>query len=235
MARIILCQIIPNEKWIRKVIVAEIHQGAKSICSLLGIHIRLIHPPQISPPYIICANHVSYLDPVIIPTYFPCHGITSTDTRNDGVLGKLIGFLRCPLVSRKVGKNMAHELRQVSLYTRDGHSIQFYPEATSTNGEALRPFHSCFFQIPFQDQLPVLPISIRYIRINGENLNTSNRDWIYYYGSMQFLPHLKQLLKLRTIEVDLICHPPLHPSQFSHRKDLCKEAQRMIENGLQDF
>lgn len=221
-----------NPIYRKKIILTEMHTGAKKVLKSLGVETYIDGVPvNEKAPFLICANHTSYLDPVILAAHFPCQGVTSTEIRSQGILGSLIGWLECPLVSRKIGRQLKEELNSARQYLQNGFSLQFYPEATSTSGEIL-PFRSSFFQLAMDTGIPVLPISIRYVSIDGKPIDENNRDLIYYYGDATFFSHLNRLLKIQYIKIHLHCHPLLFPKKFDHRRGITEAAEKSIRSFL---
>jgi len=213
-------------------IIRHMHSGARKILRALGVESQLLGQIPTSGPYLICANHISYLDPLLITAHFPSQGITSTDTRLDGLVGSLIGWLECPLVSRKIGSQLIQEMYSAKNYLMQGSSLQFYPEATSTDGTKLLPFRPSFFQLALETQVPVLPLTINFKSIEGQPIDASNRDLVYYYGNTKFFPHLKNLLRIEHIFIEIICHPLLNPRDYTHRREMSKQAEFLVRQGL---
>jgi len=50
----------------------------------------------------------------------------------------------------------------------------------------------------------IIPLCINYQSIDKEPIDTLNRDHVFWYGSMSFLPHLWSVSLRRRIDVDVI-------------------------------
>jgi 1-acyl-sn-glycerol-3-phosphate acyltransferase len=93
-------------------------------------------------------------------------------------------------------------------------------------------FKSSFFEAPLISESLIVPFSIKYKKINGEVLNESNKDLIFWYGDMQFVPHLLSVLTLNTIEVELTILKPIEIFKPMDRKELSLLSRRAIEANL---
>jgi 1-acyl-sn-glycerol-3-phosphate acyltransferase len=89
---------------------------------------------------------------------------------------------------------MTRKLRQEA-------NILLFPEGTSTNGEKMLPFQTAPLAAPLRNQSIIVPVTLTYKTIDDQPVTAANRDSIYWYGDMEFVTHLWNLLALREIEV----------------------------------
>ncbi|HEC68854.1 MAG TPA: hypothetical protein ENI31_01005 [Candidatus Omnitrophica bacterium] len=85
-----------------------------------------------------------------------------------------------------------------------------------------------------------MPLVIRYTRINSQPLNEFNRDLVYWYGEMRFMPHLLSLLGLRSIEIEIQVGNPFEVvassvNLSSQRKELSRKCRGAINNQLESY
>ncbi len=88
-------------------------------------------------------------------------------------------------------------------------NVILFPEGTSSDGKTAIPFKSSFFAAPLQSGCKIVPLTIRYRKINNVEINDYNKDLVYWYGDMEFFSHFIGVLGLRSIEVELKVNPPL--------------------------
>jgi len=112
-------------------------------------------------PYIICANHVSYLDIIlcycIIPDYFVFMGkqeLSKVPLFN-------IFFKRMNiLVNRKSAIGSHKALMQAAEELDKGHCLAIFPEGTiSKEAPKLRPFKNGPFRLAIQKQVDIVPVT----------------------------------------------------------------------------
>jgi len=63
-------------------------------------------------------------------------------------------------------------------------------------------------------------------------LDETNKDSIFWYGDMDFIPHLVYFLGLKNIEVELDILKPIEASSGSDRKSLSMFSQEAIKTKL---
>lgn len=139
-----------------------IRYQAKTILFLSGIRYRLEQPLVIpSPPYIICPNHTSYLDILLI--YATCDQFFVFLGKKE--LGSIplfnIYFKQFNLlVDRENPKASSLALAQCAQRLKSGCNVVIFPEGTiSTRAPQLRPFKNGAFKLAIQEKVPVLPIT----------------------------------------------------------------------------
>lgn len=179
--------------------------------------------------YLIVSNHLSYIDIVIIASFIPrAVFITSFDIRNFLLPGILARVCASIFVNRRSASGIKGEIKTISDTLERGFNVILFPEATSTNGERILPFKSSFMNAAIQARKPVLPLCIKYRKIENEPINTHTRDFVYWYGGMGFFSHLIKLLSVKSVDVALIILERIDAGQNSSRKAISKEAYKRI-------
>jgi 1-acyl-sn-glycerol-3-phosphate acyltransferase len=78
-----------------------------------------------------------------------------------------------------------------------------FPEGTSSNGDKVLPFKGALFKTAEKAAVPIQPICIKYTEINKKQITAKNRDYVFYYGDLEFFPHLLKLFFVRSTKVNL--------------------------------
>ena len=132
---------------------------------------------------LIVANHLSYLDVLVLFSRYPSLFITSTDIRDTFLLGRICQLAGCFFVERNKRKHTPEtkmkELSQMKEKLALGFNVFLFPEGTSSDGSGVLPFKSTFFQLAVDCGTPVIPLCLKY--------NEKNVPW---YGDMTFPDHL---------------------------------------------
>lgn len=138
---------------------------------------------------LIVANHLSYLDVLILVSHYPSLFITSTEIRDTFLLGRITKLAGCFFVERRKEKRTPEtkdiELREMKEKFDAHFNVFLFPEGTSSDGKEVLPFKSTFFQLAVDAGKPVVPICLKY---KGES--ASHVPW---YGKMTFPDHLLKL------------------------------------------
>jgi len=171
---------------------------------------------------LIAANHISYLDIILIGSLFPCVFITSFDITQYGLPSLLARVSGSLMVNRSNPSKISNDIERIQHCMKSGVCTVLFPEATTGNGNSVLPFHSPLFQTVISSDIPVLPLTIFYI-------NCSDR--IAWYGDMPFAGHfLKLLFCPEPIPVRMYADKLLIPDTRTTRKDLCRTAERIIRS-----
>ncbi len=172
-------------------------------------------------PLLIVANHLSYVDVILLAAARPCCFVTSQEIRRTPVLGQITALAGCLFVDRKNRSQLGAEVRELSEALRAGLSVVVFPEATSTNGDEVIRFRRPLFQAALDAGAGVLPLTLNYESLDGRPVDAENRDDLCWYGDMSFLPHYLRLAAHRWALVSATVHPVL-----DEERDLVSLAER---------
>jgi 1-acyl-sn-glycerol-3-phosphate acyltransferase len=153
--------------------------------------------------YLVVCNHLSYLDIFVLSSFMPSCFITSIEMKQTPGLGHVCTLGGCLFVERRSRENIVNEVKNLEKAIEGGLNVAFYPEAKSTNGEAVLPFKRSLFQAAVNIKAKTAVFVINYKTLDGENLTLRNRDSVFWYDEMSFAPHFIQLCKRKSIEVEL--------------------------------
>lgn len=174
------------------------------------------------------SNHLSYVDILVLMAILPARFVTFTEFQaipGIGILSKLSGTL---FVNRSRPAQVKKDVLQIEKAICEGSTIIFFPEGSSFNGAELQPFKSSLFQSAIATEAPVHPVCIRYLKVNDEPVTAQNRDLVFYYGDMNLMPQLMGLLRLRSLDIEVIFEKAIE-SSGTQRKDLAEKSKSAIQ------
>lgn len=177
---------------------------------------------------LIVSNHLSYLDIIASSPYMPSCFITSLDMRRAFFLGQIVEAAGCVFVDRKSRKNINDEILDITNALNFGLDVTLFPEATSTNGEQIKPFKRSLFQAAINSESYIKPMTLNYRFIDGEKVSKKNRDKVCWYGDMDFFPHLWSFLKLKEVIISLDFAEPIKVHKTSDSKELATEVYAIV-------
>lgn len=178
--------------------------------------------------HLIVSNHLSYVDILVIASAFPAVFITSIELRKTFPLGLLALLGGSLFVERRDPSGLRREIRDIARTLQNGASVVLFPEGTTSNGDAVRPFKNALFTAAIETGTPVLPLCLRYRRINGRRIGDRTRDALYYYGGVTFPVHAPRLLALRSVHVECLALAPIAVNGERSRKDLAARCHAVI-------
>ena len=159
--------------------------------------------------------------------------ITSIELKNTLVLGTLARLGGCLYVERRTPSGLKQEIAAIAQALGEGTTVALFPEGTTSNGDHVHPFKNSLFDAAIESRADILPVCFRYSTVNGNTIDTHNRDQVYYYGGANFLTHFGKLLALASVDVEVIPLKiiPIHASDT--RKDLAARAHEEISAAYQ--
>ena len=83
------------------------------------------------------------------------------------------------------------------------------------------------FNAPIYANKAISVMCLNYKKINNNDFNIKNRDFICWYGDMSFLPHLWKLMSLKSILVEVNCCKTLYPQGMS-AKELALSSHQIV-------
>ncbi len=184
---------------------------ARDVCAIHALEIEVIGilPER---PCILVANHVSYLDPLVILSQMPAAPIAKAEVADWPVIGPAARALGTNFVNRASVAARAVTLRRALAALHAGVSVLNFPEGTTTSGERLLPFHRGIFGAAMIANVPVVPLALTY----------DNRD-LAWTGDATFLPHYWRLSTRRRARARLVARaamwgrPTEQPVDFAAR------------------
>jgi 1-acyl-sn-glycerol-3-phosphate acyltransferase len=204
--------------------------------TLGGIEVRVVGTPRRDRPTLYVANHVSYLDIIVLGRLLDGLFVAKSEIAawpGIGWLARLGGTLF-------VRRSLEHAREQCDMLTgviEGGSNVILFPEGTSGLGDKLLPLKSTLFEVPYrvapERNLVVQPVTIAYLEAGGAKCrNRRERSLVAWYGRMTLLPHLWRFLSVRGTVVELHFAEPLEARDFAWRRDLANACRDRLAAGL---
>ena len=134
---------------------------ARTVLAGLGIELR-IEGAQIDSGALLLANHVSWLDILVIASLTPASFVAKSEVRCWPAIGWLAARAETLFLRRASGRSLLEVKNRIAGLLADGRSVAMFPEATTTNGETVLPFRSGMLQAAVDADRPVQAIAIAY-------------------------------------------------------------------------
>ena len=182
------------------------------------------------PNGLFAGNHLSYMDVMFIASTVPSCFVTSVEIKETPGLGHICQMAGCLFVERRSRTSLAKEIGELQEGLERGLNVAIFPEATSTNGEQILRFRRPLFLSAGQAQKKVIPMCLNYRKLGSEPVTLKNRDSIFWYGDMPFVPHLWELCAKGNIEVDLHFLLPIQPGAEEDPGEVAARAQAAVES-----
>jgi len=175
-------------------------------------------------------NHLTYTDVLVISARVPTCFVTSTEIKRSLGLGQICQMAGCLFVDRKNKRNLINEVSELQEGLEHQLNVAVFPEATSTNGEKVLRFRKPLYFAATSAGVKVVPFTINYRTVGGKPVTVKNRDNIFWYGDMDFLPHIWRLTGEGGATVDLTFLPAIQVSPATDTTQLAEQTQEMVES-----
>ncbi len=199
--------------------------------ALLGIRVTVKHRERLyagAAGRLVAANHVSYIDILVISSLMPSVFVTSVELGSTMFLGMLARLGGSMFVERRRASGLKQEIDAIARVLGDGFAVALFPEGTTSNGDRVHPFKKSLFDASVSTGSDILPLCLRYTGVNHEELTPHNRDAVFYYGGASFFRHASRLLSLKSVDVEVIPQRIIRVREKDTRKELAARAHDAI-------
>lgn len=198
---------------------------------LYGVRVAAAGSRKLAPPHrghLVVANHLSYVDVLVIASLTPSVFVTSVELRNTLLLGQLARLSGSLFVERRKASGLRREIDAITAVLNQGFSVVLFPEGTTFNGDRVHPFKQSLLDAAVKANCSILPVCLRYQRVNDQPLSAASRDAVLYYGGISFFRHFPRFLTLRSVEVKISILRPITAGADESRKHLALRAHEAI-------
>lgn len=196
---------------------------------ILGIRIRTFGALNQRRPLLVVANHVSYLDVLVLGSLIPCRFVAKDDVRAWPVIGALANIQQTLFIARDPRRPRA-ELSPIVTALNQGQHVVVFPEGTSTDGSRVISFKSTLFEAAKLAHCHVQPVSLVYRNRHGTPLSAHDRA-LYTWGTeAPFLWHFMQLILRPGVLIEVWFRPTIEPS--GSRKQIRDLAFRRVHGPI---
>lgn len=191
---------------------------------LLGIKIESQEKPMLACGKLFICNHLSYIDALVLFSYYPSLFVTSKEIQRTFFLGKLATLGGCFFVERRkdllTEESKQSELMEMKEKLLQGFSVFLFPEGTSTDGRTIRTFKAHFFQLAFDNKVHIQPLLLKY---KGKSSNI-----IPWYGDMTFVDHLYKVCLQKESLVKLLGLHLVNGALYDDKFTLANELHTLM-------
>ena len=149
-------QLSPEQREMR------VQAWALQFLALWGVHLRVLGQPVLNGPTLMVANHISWLDILVIHAARHCRFVSKSDIRDWPLVGMLATGAGTLYIERTSRKDALRMVKDMADAMRNGDVVAVFPEGTTSDGRELLPFHANLIQAAIQADAPVQPMSLKF-------------------------------------------------------------------------
>lgn len=170
---------------------------------------------------LLLSNHLSYLDVLVFSSIAPCVFVAKTEVQSWPAVGQIAWLAGSVFIDRS-RRSQAHALQPaMERALRNGSRLVLFPEGTSSDGQAVLPFHSSLIQPAVSCRAPITTAHVSYGLADGDP-----RREVCYWGDMTLVPHLLRLLTKEIVTARIRFGETRYV--FANRKEAAQQLRQEV-------
>jgi 1-acyl-sn-glycerol-3-phosphate acyltransferase len=211
---------------LRRFRIAVMRKNSRVILAVLGVELNTegLENFRSGQAYMVVSNHLSYVDTLLFANAMPVVLVSTMEIRRTPFLGQVVNASGCLFVERRSRERLREEIKEMTETLKEGFSLAFFPEGTSTNGSSVLEFKSSLFAPAQRAEVPVLPVVVQLEKVDGQPVSAANRDLFCYHSDMVFHSHLLALAGADHTKVTLKILPSIRSASREELASLSHSA-----------
>nr|WP_281503020.1 lysophospholipid acyltransferase family protein [Ancylobacter crimeensis] len=208
----------------------------RAALALLGVRVRVVGEVEAARPLILAANHVSWLDILVLGSCVPLGFVAKSEIGRWPGIGLLARLQRTVFVDRSSRTDTGRVNREIAARLAEGDPVVLFAEGTSSDGNRVLAFRSALLGATREAMdgaggggALVQPVALAYVAQGGIPLGRQRRPLVAWYGDMDLAPHLIEVMKRGAIDVELHFGAPIAGGD---RKKVTLAAERAARRML---
>jgi 1-acyl-sn-glycerol-3-phosphate acyltransferase len=172
---------------------------------------------------LVVANHVSWLDIVVLLAAERTRLVAKTEVRDWPVVGRIARYAGTVFVDRSRPRALPAAVEAVRGALAAGEVVVVFPEGTTSCGRSTGRFRPAFFQAAVDAGAPVVPVTLRF-RLAGFGETAAAA----FIGDETLLASLRRVLRLPGLTIGLSYGAMIHPAPDATRRSLARVAATAV-------
>lgn len=211
-----------------------IRQWSRALLAACGMQLRVHDDPAenpsplavLAPGRMLIANHISWLDIFAINALATSAFVAKAELRRWPVAGWLAALAGTVFIERE-RRHAVHEvIDQLRRRLRERFPVAVFPEATTSAGLTLLPFHGNLLEAAIAEEAEIIPLGIRYLNREGASAAEAA-----YIGDTTFVESLWTVLGAQGLVAQVHVLRPVATTGRS-RHELARELRLLVSGCL---
>jgi len=178
--------------------------GAATVAEAGGAAVAAAAGGTPSRATLLVSNHLGYLDVPVIAALGPCRFVARSDVAGWPVFGFLARCVRVLFIDRRRPRDLLPVGESIAASLAAGVSVVVFPEATSTRGDTVLPFHPGLLEPAARIGAPCRALAVHYETSEESRAPSGTICW---WGDMTLPDHLWSLMTIPRIDARLTLSP----------------------------
>jgi lyso-ornithine lipid O-acyltransferase len=170
---------------------------SRAVLRTLGVQVHANGPAPVAS--VIVANHISYLDILVIAATTPVIFVAKREVSRWPVFGLLARLAGTRFIDREKRADVVRVGAELEAVLKAGVSVVLFLEGTSTDGRSVKPFKTSLLEPVVQAGWTTVSTALLYAVPPGH----SAEQEVCWWGDMTLMPHLWNLLGVPQIDAHL--------------------------------
>jgi 1-acyl-sn-glycerol-3-phosphate acyltransferase len=210
--------------------IASIHAcrvWGRGMTALLGVRVRCRGPLPVAPVFVVTANHLSYLDILVLGGTYPTLFVAKRSIRTWPLFGWIARGAGTLFVDRERAADVLRAGRAMTERLESGLPLTLFPEGRSTPGKEVLPFMPSLLEPAARLRVPCHAVSLRYETPGFEPPPSATVCW---YDGADFVSHYLRLMAIPRIEAEV--RFAAEPIVLADRKQLAHRLRDEVARGF---
>lgn len=197
-------------------------------CRFHRIRIETPGVPLAGGPILLVANHVSWLDIIVLTALQPVIFLSKSEVARWPLIGPVATGLGTLYIERGRRAAAGGAIAAMADGLRAGRGVVFFPEGTTSDGRGVLAFRSRLFQAALDTGAPVQPLVLRYLGADGKPCSA-----VPYVGGQSLLANFWAITAVSALRAQVTAAEPIPVGAGLSRSELARRAHGVIERRLQ--
>jgi 1-acyl-sn-glycerol-3-phosphate acyltransferase len=204
------------------------------VLGIIGVRVKTRGCEDGHRPLLIVANHVSWLDIIVLGAAAPLSFIAKSEVAGWPVVGLLARLQRTFFIERQSRHKTGAAANGIGERLKQGDAMLLFAEGTTGDGIHVLPFRSALLGAAraAMDEtggaVLVQPVAVRYSRRDGLPIGRGAMPAISWAGDLDLAPHLLGILAGGPIDVVVSWGEPSIFERNTDRKALTKALEAQV-------
>jgi 1-acyl-sn-glycerol-3-phosphate acyltransferase len=204
---------------------------------LLRIKLELRGGPVRDRPVLIVANHVSWVDIVVLASIAPMVFVAKREVSTWPLIGAAARVQKVVFVDRARRHQTPATVSEIGQRLGEGHPVVLFAEGTSSDGNRVLPFRTALIGAieaacveAGLGEVLLQPMAMTYTGQNGIPMGRQNRPLVAWYGDLDFFPHFVAFLRRGAVDAVVSFGAAVAANAGADRKAVARNLESSVRS-----